>query len=513
MKPKILAFYLPQFHRVKENDEWWGEGFTEWTAVKAAEKMFEGHIQPRVPLNHNYYDLMEYDTMAWQAGLMKEYQIDGMCMYHYWFQNGRRILEKPAENLLRWTDIQMPFCFCWANETWSRTWKKYMEVNVWIDKRGAKRSADSDGILLKQAYGREKEWEEHFQYLLPYFNDSRYIKLDGKPVFSIYNPRHIFQLWEMRNYLERRAKENGFPGIYMVGMGERLMDGIDAVCIRQPCSAVTEYQKKHGCNKQGLQVYPYDELCKIQMETRIRNQKTYFSSAVDFDSTPRMGKKGMLLQGASPKKFRECFNELYKKSMVLGNEFLFINAWNEWGEGMYLEPDEENGYGYLESVRGVVEEYEKVKVVRNDDRAGWMYEAEEEKKERIWEEPLLNLGRHDRLLENWMSLRDHKINFSSYFEKYGYKNIAIYGMGRLGAHLLQELEEGDIRVCFGIDQNKQSEDYKIEVFSPCQEMPAVDAVVVTIFGEYRNISEILRKRINCPIITLEEIIQELLFEC
>ena len=131
MNSKIMAFYLPQFHRVPENDEWWGKGFTEWTAVKGAAPLFEGHYQPRVPLNHNYYNLLEHDTMAWQANLMKKYSIDGVCIYHYWFENGRRILEKPAENLLKWTDISMPFCFCWANETWSRTWEKLADANVW----------------------------------------------------------------------------------------------------------------------------------------------------------------------------------------------------------------------------------------------------------------------------------------------------------------------------------------------------------------------------------------------
>lgn len=128
---KTLAIYLPQFHRVPENDEWWGEGFTEWTAVKGAEKLFEGHYQPRIPLNGNYYNLLEYDTMAWQAGLMQKYCVDGMCIYHYWFEKGKRILEKPAENLLKWKEIQMPFCFYWANQTWAKTWKRLVDVCAW----------------------------------------------------------------------------------------------------------------------------------------------------------------------------------------------------------------------------------------------------------------------------------------------------------------------------------------------------------------------------------------------
>ena len=127
---KAIAMYLPQFYEVEENNRWWGKGYTDWCAARQAEKLFATHNQPRQPLNNNYYDLSEKTTMEWQANLMKLYEIDGLCMYHYWFENGKQILEKPAENLLQWTDIDMPFCFCWANETWARTWSK-ISANVW----------------------------------------------------------------------------------------------------------------------------------------------------------------------------------------------------------------------------------------------------------------------------------------------------------------------------------------------------------------------------------------------
>lgn len=513
MNPKVLAFYLPQFHRVKENDEWWGEGFTEWTTVKAAEKLFDGHNQPRVPLNQNYYDLTEHDTMAWQAGLMHKYRIDGMCMYHYWFENGRRILEKPAENLLGWKDIPMPFCFCWANETWSRTWEKFTDVNVWVGKDSPERNPHESNILLKQTYGREKDWEEHLRYLLPFFKDSRYIKLDGKPVFCIFKPGQIFQLWEMVSYFNRRAMDNGFPGIYIIGMEEGQKDGMDAACIRQPYCAVQEYQKRHGYTWQGLKVYPYDEVCKIQMEEKAGDAKTYFCCAVDFDSTPRMGNNGLLLQGASPEKFYGFFRDGYRKSLRSGNEFVFLNAWNEWGEGMYLEPDEKYGCQYLEAVRRVVDECGRKDAAGDVEGIPPVCETGEDKKEQGDEEALQSLGRHDRLLDNWMNLRDRGISFSSYFEKYGYKKIAIYGMGRLGTHLQWELRDGDVLVCFGIDQKGQSGEYAMDVYLPYREMPETDAVVITVLGEYRKISELLRNTMKCPIITLEEIVQELLFEC
>ena len=154
---KIISMYLPQFHRVKENDEWWGEGFTEWTAAKQAHPLFENHYQPHIPLNQNYYDLLDKKTMQWQADLMKKYGIDGQCIYHYWFKNGRQILERPAENLLHWTDIDMPFFFCWANESWARTWSHLRNRTPWSTELEPKQKAGDNGVLLEQQYGEEKE--------------------------------------------------------------------------------------------------------------------------------------------------------------------------------------------------------------------------------------------------------------------------------------------------------------------------------------------------------------------
>lgn len=130
MSMRVIAMYLPQFHRVKENDIWWGEGFTEWTSVRSAERLFPGHEQPHVPLHGNYYDLLQPETMRWQAELMKRFGVDGMCFYHYYFKDGRKILEKPAENLLQWKDIDMPFCFSWANESWVRSWSRLSKVSA-----------------------------------------------------------------------------------------------------------------------------------------------------------------------------------------------------------------------------------------------------------------------------------------------------------------------------------------------------------------------------------------------
>ncbi len=490
---KILSIYLPQFHRVPENDEWWGEGFTEWTAVRGAEPLFEGHNQPRIPLNENYYDLLEHKTMAWQAELMHKYHIDGMCIYHYWFENGRRILEKPAENLLQWTDIRMPFCFYWANQTWSRTWKKLRDSCTWSRVYEGSKKENETGILLKQSYGREKDWEEHFLYLLPFFKDDRYIKIDNKPVFIIYRPDDIFSLWDMAAYFNRRARETGFAGIYFIGSCGDMQPGLNAVFEKQP----------------DWRSDLYDEMWEMTLNSKQEKDcKTYFCGGVDFDNSPRMGKNSFIIKGATPQKFQQYFRKLYLKSRFLDNEFIFVNAWNEWGEGMYLEPDETWEFGYLEAIQNVVEECGG-KIPKNfKEGFAVKYKTEDE----IYLRKVMrNADRYGTLLNNWLCLRERKVDFSQYFKKYGYQNIAIYGMGKLGMHLLYELKESGVTVKCGIDKNGEGMDSDIAVYHPKQQIPKVDAVIITITGMYFEISEILRQNISCPMVTIEEIVQELMF--
>ena len=232
---KIIAMYLPQFHRTPENDEWWGEGFTEWTAVRNAKPLFEGHSQPQAPLDEKYYNLLEKNTMIWQSELMHKYGVDGMCIYHYWFKDGRKILEKPVENLLQWKDIDMPYCLCWANETWARSWSGLKGKNTWADKFEQKNENSKD-ILLEQKYGTEEAWEEHFEYFYKFFCDERYIKIDGKPLLLIYKINTIARLDDMILLWRELAREKGFPDIYVVGAeAENVPDGIlDANLIKQP---------------------------------------------------------------------------------------------------------------------------------------------------------------------------------------------------------------------------------------------------------------------------------------
>lgn len=191
---KIITFYLPQFHEIPENNEWWGKGFTEWVNVKKAQPLYEGHEQPRVPLNENYYNLLDPNVQVWQAKIAKEYGVYGFCYYHYWF-NGKLLLEKPMENMLKNRDIDIPFCVCWANEPWTRAW------------------VGETKVLIPQLYGEKREWKEHFDYLLPFFKDSRYICDDGKPLVVIYRPEVIECLNEMLDYWNELAIQEGFEGL------------------------------------------------------------------------------------------------------------------------------------------------------------------------------------------------------------------------------------------------------------------------------------------------------------
>ena len=159
---KIIAFYLPQFHRIPENDKWWGEGFTEWTNTKSSKPLFKGHDQPKEPLNDNYYNLLDKDTRKWQGELAKKYGIYAFCYYHYWF-NGKLLLQKPIEKMLNQNEPNLPFCMCWANEPWSRSW-----------------DGREKEVIMPQAYGEKKQWKKHFDYLLPFFKDTRYIKVGNK---------------------------------------------------------------------------------------------------------------------------------------------------------------------------------------------------------------------------------------------------------------------------------------------------------------------------------------------
>lgn len=360
---KKIAFYLPQFHTIPENDEWWGEGFTEWVNVKNSVPQFKNHIQPEVPLDKNYYCLLEDNIQRWQSDLAKEYGIDGFCYYHYWFE-GKMLLEKPMEKMLANTEVTIPFCICWANETWARTW-----------------DGQEENVLIKQNYNENRAaWKKHFEYLLQFFLDDRYIKEKGKPLLLIYKPQLISNCKDMVTYWNELAVEAGLDGIYVgcqhpsaydVPLEEMGMDfGVEFepfFTVRElnhelnnKLKKITHYILKpkiffrkveHKLLKKP-NIYDYDEIWKRIIKRVPLNENMMPGAFPSWDNTPRRSNTSDIFWGATPKKFKKYFHlQLEHANEEYQAEYIFINAWNEWAEGAHLEPDEHNKYGYLEALK------------------------------------------------------------------------------------------------------------------------------------------------------------------
>ena len=342
---RIFALYLPQFHRIPENDKWWGEGFTEWEKVRKARPLYKGHSQPKHPLNDNYYNLLDYETVKWQTDLMHTYKISGMIYYHYYF-NGKLLLEKPAEQLLEWKDIDQPFFFCWANHTWNRSWNGTKE------------------ILIKQEYGGIEDWKKHFEYLLPFFKDRRYEKIDNKPLFVLYDEKcpvknkmfAMFDLW---------CKEAGFDGIQMIfekfRFGKNSSDTKVMNFYSEPSAGRLALEVKRGklyirihnfidkMNQKGIlhHIKKYDgNKIYSQLITQKRiNENDIPGIFFEWDNTPRHGQRGYIITPVDKTTFMKYMDT------IKNSKYAIVNAWNEWAEGMILEPTAENGYKYLEWIK------------------------------------------------------------------------------------------------------------------------------------------------------------------
>ena len=347
----IIAYYLPQFHEIPENDRWWGKGFTEWTNVKAAKSLFDGHRQPRVPYGSEYYSLDDVEVLYKQAKLAKSHGVSGFCFYHYWFM-GKQLLEKPCEKLLEHPEIEIDYCFSWANEPWARTW-----------------DGKSKDVLQPQDYGGKHDWKVHFDYLEAFFKDPRYIKIDGAPMIVIYKSSHIPNFDEMCDYWNELAMNAGFKkGLHIV----ETMNGKQ----NYPCSvktkAVVEFEpsltlgmrdnflswainKFKMLYRSGLYRMNYTEVVNRSVKRKIKyNKDVYLGCFPGWDNTPRKKNRGVVFTGESPAAFRRY---LEKQVSKLENQkgYIFINAWNEWAEGAYLEPDTHNEYAYLNAIKHVMQ--------------------------------------------------------------------------------------------------------------------------------------------------------------
>lgn len=500
-----VAMYLPQFHQIPENDLWWGKGFTDWVTVKNAQKHIEGQHQPRVPLDDNYYDLSDKEVMKWQSQLAEQYGGIGFCFYHYYFKDGRKILEKPAEKLLSWKDIRQPFCFCWANETWARSWSNVRNKNVWTEIYEGGHEQGQQGILLEQKYGNRKQWTEHIEYLLPFLEDERYIKKDGKPIFLIYKPEEIFCLDEMMALWKEVAVEHGMEGLEIIGVNVSWkVPGIDAILFHGPQA----YWNPSVCGmairaakKETLNLYDYQEVWDIALSCRgIPEAQTYFGGFVDYDDSPRRGKNGTLLEHVSSEAFEENIRKLAQKNLQSGNGYLFINAWNEWGESMYLEPDCEKGHEYLQALHEAVRKAGHRQEVKADLWQGERREADTSQ--------LKKYKNYFRVLERWLTLKEQKKNLSEYLISRGYQKIAIYGWGILGKHLYEELKDTEIEILYAIDRQMGEETAQVRLILPEESWERADAVVVTATFDFANIRQFAKQKTDMDILSLEELVME-----
>lgn len=361
---KIIANYLPQYHRIPENDRWWGKGFTDWCAVQNAKPIYAGHKQPKCPFNHKYYSLDNIDDIRWQASLAKKYGIYGFGIYHYWFSSEMQLLQTPAELILNHADVDIHFMFIWDNLTWKRTWSKISRGLDWAPDYDQEHTDTSDsGILAELKYGDEHDWKKHFDYLLPFFKDPRYIKIDNKPVFSFFQPRNdIVTIQKMVSFWNHLAVENGFSGITFFSKDSVWPEKLEFQMRYAPFAPTTKknffkYKLKDyvAAKLQKIGFYEYEQCWNtILSEAEKSADTSFFCGFVSYDDTPRRGKKGRIILGSTPQKFQKYMSKLIQISKQQSKEYVFLMAWNEWGEGAYLEPDTEYGFQYLEALQQAI---------------------------------------------------------------------------------------------------------------------------------------------------------------
>ncbi len=359
---RVIAIYLPQFHPFKENNEWWGEGFTEWRNVVNAKPRYIGHYQPRCPKDLGFYDLRLSETRIAQAALAKEYGIHGFCYYHYWF-NGKVLMEDPMKGMLENKEPDFPFMVCWANENWTRRW-----------------DGNQSQVLLEQSYC-DDDYLQHIEYLCKnYFSHSDYIKVNGSPLIIIYKQHLIPNISHFVNVWRRYAKEFGFPDLYFVffQLDNSIVDpdtiGFNFGAQFAPFTNVgmrplnfyfrllNKYLNFNFSVVIRHNLYSYVKTAKrFSSQYNVISDRNYPCVMPMFDNSVRRIRGGAeIFVNSNPSYFRQWIKEVlfnYKKSNSDSN-FFFINAWNEWAEGNHLEPDQKWGKQFLDVVKECFNNYE-----------------------------------------------------------------------------------------------------------------------------------------------------------
>lgn len=356
LKARLIAFYLPQYYPTPENDLWWGKGFTEWTNVAKAKPLFPGHKQPNLPADLGFYDLRVPEVRQTQADLARAYGIEGFCYWHYWFGDGRRLLDRVFNEVLESGKPDFPFCLAWANEDWNRSWH-----------------GQEQELLMEQKYPGEEDYRRHFEFLLKAFRDPRYIRVDNKPLFVIYNPKDLPRSREVITFWKKLAVEAGLPGLYVPGVCDDTLSlnesGLDARIPPQP--GLFQHLKVDGWHpgerpnlmvrafrKVWNKIYPalpfpriysYRQKAKMYVNLPRCDDREIPCAMPNWDNTPRCGKRGVRFIRATP----EMYRMVLRKSIAdvtdrpPDHRLVFLKSWNEWAEGNYLEPNQRFGHEFL----------------------------------------------------------------------------------------------------------------------------------------------------------------------
>jgi len=362
-----IAYYLPQYHPIPENDVWWGKGFTEWTNVAKAKPLFKGHYQPRLPADLGYYDLRLSASREQQADLAREYGVHGFCYYHYWFGNGRQLLERPFNEVLTSGKPDFPFMLCWANQTWK---------GVWFGTSTGK-------VLIEQTYPGKEDYINHFNYLIQAFNDPRYIRINQMPVFQVYMPMDIQSLSEFVDTFRDCAHQAGLPGIYLLASNcppswNPHQHGFDGVIsnnfhnVRMEAARIvadrksiagrleTKLRKFMGDRRNVEErskpfTLKYDEMTELISRWPAVDFDYFPQIVPDWDNSARAGLKSFIVKGSTPEKWATQVKMAvdYVEKFERDKQLIFIKSWNEWAEGNYLEPDQKWGHAYLEVVKSI----------------------------------------------------------------------------------------------------------------------------------------------------------------
>jgi len=358
----VIAFYLPQFHPFKENEEWWGRGFTEWTNVGKAAPLFRGHYQPRVPADLGYYDLRIPEVRNRQAELAKEAGVSAFCYWHYWFGNGKQLMEMPLQEVVRLGEPQFPFCLGWANHSWER---KNWNADV---------SRVSKEMLIEQTYTGDEDINNHFYTMLPAFKDERYYKVDSKLLFLFYAVADIPDVDRFMSIWQSLAKENGLPGFYFVShvkMKSLIDDPAYNKTDAQNLSLLMEpWNNQDGFNakvkrfvnnhflRRPLFTMNYAKAINMYDSELFEREDVFPTIVPNWDHSPRLGSGATILYNSTPELFKEHAKMVFRriKNKPENRQIVFLRSWNEWAEGNYMEPDLKFGKGYIEALRAAIEE-------------------------------------------------------------------------------------------------------------------------------------------------------------